>query len=255
MRTTIDLNCDLGERPESILDGTDEDLMQCISSANVACGGHAGDEGAMEATVRCAIRHGVAVGAHPGYPDRERFGREEVSMSPSRIEDFVHAQVRALGLIARRLQVELSHVKPHGALYHAASRDLAIAEAIARGASRYSSDLVLIGQAGSNALQSWRAAGRTVGAEAFADRVYEADGSLRARRHPDALLTDPSRAARQAVRIARGEGVIATDGTLLPLRAETIGIHADTPGSRAIAQAVREALERAGIGVARISAA
>ena len=253
---TIDLNCDLGEIPRLIEDGTDEALMACISSANVACGGHAGDEASMEKTVRAALRHGVAIGAHPSYPDREQFGRREMPATPEQVEAFVREQVLALGTVAARLGARLAHVKPHGALYHAAGRDAAVAEAIGRAVQgcgaqlKYKRGLRVVGQAGSGMLEVWRAMGLGVVAEAFADRRYEAEGRLRSRQHFDALIADPDTAAQQAARIARGEGVIAADGTIVAVRADTICVHGDTPGAVETARTVREAIERLGLQVA-----
>jgi len=246
---TIDLNCDLGELPESIRSGTDETLMRWVSSANIACGGHAGDDESMESSVRAALRHGVAVGAHPGYPDRAGFGRVAMAMTPAEIEVSVRTQVNALGAIAQRFAVPLVHVKPHGALYHAASRDLSVAEAIARAVAAWNANLVLVGLAGSPVLGAWRSLGFAVAAEAFADRLYEADGSLRSRRHADALLTEPARAAEQAARIARGDGVVARDGSVVAVEARTLCVHGDTPGAVAVARAVRERLEAEGFRV------
>lgn len=239
----IDLNCDLGERAEALRDGTDVALMETVSSVSVACGGHAGDEATMEASVREARRLGVRIGAHPGYPDRARFGRGDVTMTTREIADAVRAQVAALGAIARAAGATVAYVKPHGALYHAAARDAAVAEAIARGASAWSRELRLVGFAGSVALSAWSSLGFTVEPEAFADRWYEADGSLRARRHPDALRSDPALAAEQAARIARGAGVEARGGSVVPLVAATICVHSDTPGAVAVARAVRARLE------------
>lgn len=244
--TRIDLNCDLGESPERIRDGTDDALMACISSANVACGGHAGDNGSMEETVLAALRHGVAVGAHPSYPDRERFGRVELASSAEEIESFVRRQVDVLAAVAARLGTRLAHVKPHGALYHVAMRDPAVAEAIARAAGR---DLQLFGLAGSPTLSLWRGLGFRVAAEAFADRRYERDGSLRARTHADALITDPEAAAAQALAIARGDGVISWDGRPVAVIADSVCVHGDTPGAAAIARAVRARLEKEGVRI------
>ncbi len=252
---SIDLNCDLGESPERAADGTDLALLDAVSSANIACGGHAGDESTMAETVRAAISRGVAVGAHPGYPDRARFGRFELDMTVEEIEAAVFEQFSALDRVVGALGTHLRHVKPHGALYHAAMARPPVAEALARAAARVSGGLILVGQAGTAALGVWRGQGFRVAAEAFADRRYEPDGSLRARTLPGALLTDPAEAASQALRIARGQGVVACDGTIIPLRADTIGVHGDTPGAVAVVRAVRAGLEQAGVVVRRVHAA
>lgn len=225
---TIDLNCDMGELEDAALE---EALMQHVTSANVACGGHAGDTAAMRRTVELARSYGVAVGAHPGYPDRVNFGRVELPLSMGQIAETVYEQVRALAGIAGAL----AHVKPHGALYNVAARNPEVARAIALGIGRFSREVVLVGLAGSAMLEVWRDAGFRTAAEGFADRRYEPDGSLRPRKFADALITEPAKAAAQALRLAH-EG-----------RAQTICIHSDTPGSVRILAAVSEALRNAGI--------
>src|SRR5260370_22649209 len=178
----IDLNCDMGELPEAIADGTQEALMRSVTSVNVACGGHAGDERTMRTTLEQALRAGVAIGAHPGYPDRKNFGRLELKMSPEAVADSVCEQVRALAAIAATSGAKLVHVKPHGALYNQAVRNRELAEAIAKGVARWSRDVVLVGLAGSPMLDVFREAGFAVAAGAFADRHYEPDGTLRSRK-------------------------------------------------------------------------
>ena len=233
---TIDLNADLGEDPRAPT--LDAALLDVVTSANVACGGHAGDAETMRAVVRLARERGVAVGAHPSYPDREGFGREPMDLPAEELEAAVGAQIADLGNIARAEGVELTHVKPHGALYHAAASRPSVAHAVARAAARWSRDLVLVGPAGSAALGVWRAQGFRTAGEGFADRRYEPDGSLRPRSRPGALVTDPAEAASQAVALAHA-------GTV-----QTLCVHGDTPGAAAIARAVRAALERAGVRLA-----
>jgi UPF0271 protein len=245
----VDLNCDMGELPEMLADGSQEALLKFVTSANVACGGHAGDGEMMRATIEQSMRHGVAVGAHPGYEDRENFGRVALNLSPEEIRDSVCRQVAALAKIAEMCGAAIGHVKPHGALYNQAARDAGIARSIADAVRRWRQDVVLVGLAGSVMLEEFRAAGFRVAAEAFADRRYEKDGSLRARRFRDALLAEPEQAAAQAVRIAEGRGVLTREGTEVAVEAETICIHGDTPGAERIAQAVRRALEGAGVCV------
>lgn len=247
MPKRMDLNCDLGEVPQAVVDGTQEALMAWVTSANVACGGHAGDERTMEATVRQAVRHGVCVGAHPGFPDPANFGRLEVAMDSDGIASTVHEQVARLDRIAQSCGAILGHVKPHGALYNLAARDGVVARAIAQGVARWRRDVVLVGLAGSAMLEAFREEGFQVAAEAFADRAYEADGRLRPRRLPGAVIGDPQSAAAQAVRIARAQQVLATGGDEIPLEAQTICLHGDTPGCVAIAAAVAAALRGAGI--------
>jgi UPF0271 protein len=290
----IDLNCDMGELPEAIADGTQEALLRSITSANVACGGHAGDEHTMRTTVEQALRAGVAVGAHPGYPDRENFGRLELKMPPEAIADSVYEQVEALAKIAAACGAKLVHVKPHGALYNQAVKNRELAEAITRGVAKavglntmlknathhpepgralargkraqkvganggegsaflpstsegWSEDVVLVGLAGSPMLDVFRKAGFAIAAEAFADRRYERDGTLRSRKFDDALIRDPAEAAKQALSIAQRGIVIAHDGTEVKLNAQTICIHGDTPGAPQIAAAVARTLREAGL--------
>lgn len=245
----IDINSDLGESEEFLANGTDFELMRYVTSVNVACGGHAGDERTMRETVRIAKQLNVAVGAHPGYPDRENFGRIESPLSLAEIEATVRDQIAALAAVALPLGVQLVHCKPHGALYHAANRSAEVAAAIGRAVLAGDEQLVMVGQAGSAMLTLWRSMGLTSVAEAFADRAYEPDGTLRKRTLPGALLQDPSKAAKQAIEIAKQHVAITTNGSELPVVAQTICIHSDTPGSVAIARAVREALESSGITV------
>ena len=224
----IDLNCDMGELEDAAIEAA---IMPHITSANVACGAHAGTEEIMERTVRLAERYGVTVGAHPGYPDRANFGRVEMPLSAAEIARTVYEQIVRLAKICPKLV----HVKPHGALYNVAAKNPDVANAIADGMARWNPNAVLVGLAGSKAVGIWRARGFTVAAEAFADRRYEADGSLRSRQFPDALITDPALAAQQAVRLVR-EG-----------RAQTICIHSDTPSAPATVTEVARALRAAGI--------
>jgi UPF0271 protein len=227
---TIDLNCDMGELADVALE---EALMRSVTSANVACGGHAGDPATMERTVRLARQYGVAVGAHPGYPDRANFGRVEMPLSAAETAHTVAAQIRALADIAG----ELTHVKPHGALYNVAAKDAKVARAIGEGVAFAGRKLVLVGLAGSAMLDVWREMGFRVAAEGFADRRYEPGGGLRSRKFADALITDPEQAAAQALRLAQ-EG-----------RAETICVHSDTAESVRILAAVSQALRDAGIAL------
>jgi UPF0271 protein len=251
---SIDLNCDMGELPEAIADGTQEALMRSITSANVACGGHAGDETTMRTTVEQALRHNVAVGAHPGYPDRANFGRLELKMSPQEVAAAVFAQVQAFADAAKARGAPVVHVKPHGALYNQAVKNRDLARAIADGVARWNRDVVLVGLAGSPMLDVFREAGFTVAAEAFADRRYEPDGTLRSRKLDDALIRDPAQAAEQALRMVERGTVIASDGSEVPVAAQTICIHGDTPGSVQIAAAVARALRESGVSVRALEA-
>jgi UPF0271 protein len=244
---SIDLNCDMGEMPEAVADGSQEALMQYVSSVNVACGGHAGDEATMRETVQQALRHGVSLGAHPGYEDRADFGRKELQLMPEEIARMVHRQILALAEIAEHCGAWISHVKAHGALYNQATRNRQIARAIAEGVRRWKTDAILVGLAGSLMLEEFRSAGFPVAAEAFADRRYEPDGSLRSRKFADALLRDPEEAAEQALRIANLSSVLASDGTAVRVIAQTICIHGDAPGATEIAATVNRRLQQAAI--------
>lgn len=252
---SIDLNCDMGEMPAAIADGTQESLMPFLTSVNIACGGHAGDETMMRTTVEQALRWKLAIGAHPGYPDRANFGRLELDVPPKEIAESVFEQVSKLAAIAADCGARLSHVKAHGALYNQAARESAVAEAIAGGVARWRRDVVLVGLAGSPMLDAFRAAGFAVAAEAFADRRYEPQGGLRSRRFSDALILDPSDAANQALRIAERGTVMAWEGTEIPVEAQTICVHGDTPGAVQIAAVVAERLKNAGIALRPLSSA
>ncbi len=243
----IDLNCDMGEVPEAIADGTQESLMPSLTSVNVACGGHAGDSRTMKATIEQALRWRLEVGAHPGYPDRANFGRLELNLPPETIADSVFEQVRALAEVAAGCGTSVMHVKPHGALYNQAAANRVLAQAIADGVARWSRDVALVGLAGSLMLDVFREAGFRVAAEAFADRRYEADGTLRSRRFEDALIRDPAEAGQQALRITARGTVVACGGTEIVANAQTICIHGDTPGAPRIAAAVAQTLRQAGI--------
>src|SRR6266700_304297 len=249
----IDLNCDMGELPEAIADGTQEALMRSVTSVNVACGGHAGDEHTMKTTIEQALRWKLAIGAHPGYADRAHFGRLELKLPAETITESVFKQVRALAEIAVACGARLAHVKPHGALYNQAVRNRELAEAIAEGIARWSRDVVLVGLAGSPMLDVFRNAGFAVAAEAFADRRYEPDGTLRSRKFEDALIRDPEEAGRQALGIAERGVVIASDGSEVRVDAQTICIHGDTPGSVQIAASVARTLREAGVTLCALS--
>jgi UPF0271 protein len=245
----IDLNCDMGESFGRYCVGDDEALMPFISSANIACGLHAGDPLVMGRTVRLAREHGVGIGAHPGFPDLQGFGRRGMQLTPEEAEAFILYQIGALAAFAKATGAELVHVKPHGALYNLATRDRPLAEAIARAVARFSRQLILVGLTNSLLVEAGLEASLPVACEAFADRAYEADGSLRSRRLPGAVLKDPAQAAEQAVRIARDRTVIAHTGEEVPMRAETLCLHGDTPAALTIARAIRQALTSAGVEV------
>ena len=249
----IDLNCDMGEMPEAIADGTQEALMRSITSVNIACGGHAGDEQTMKTTIEQALQWKLAIGAHPGYPDRANFGRLELKLPLKEISASIFEQVKALADVAAGCGARVVHVKPHGALYNQAVRNRELAGAIAEGVRRWSRDIVLVGLAGSPMLNVFREAGFTVAAEAFADRRYEADGTLRSRKFTDALIRNPEEAAWQALGIAERGVVIASDGSQVTVEAQTICIHGDTPGAPQIAAKVTQTLREAGVILGALS--
>jgi UPF0271 protein len=249
----IDLNCDMGESPELLADGTQDALLRWVTSVNVACGAHAGDPALMRATILAAKQHGVRVGAHPGYPDRANFGRVALPMSSQELAESVENQLRSLADAASECGVVLSHGKAHGALYNRAAADEQIAAAIAEGFHRTKLHVPLFGLAGSVMLRVFQECGFATVAEAFVDRRYESDGALRDRRHPDALIALPEEAAAQAISIARDGFVRSIAGARVSLTADTLCVHSDSPGAALIARSVRMALEQAGIAVRPIS--
>jgi 5-oxoprolinase (ATP-hydrolysing) subunit A len=247
----IDLNCDMGESFGPWKKGADEAIMPHITSANVACGAHAGDPGTMAATVRLAKSHGVAVGAHPGYPDLAGFGRRPMALTRDEVIHSLLYQMGALWAIARSEGVELSHVKPHGALYNKACEDVELAGAVVEAVLLFSTSLPLVGLPGSRLEQVARERGLAFRFEGFADRAYEPNGSLRDRKLADALLSTPRIAASQALHLAHGS-VVCHDGTMLALEVDTICIHGDTPGAPEIAAEVHRQLVLAGFKLSRM---
>lgn len=245
----IDLNCDLGESFGAYRLGEDERMMTLITSANIACGAHAGDPVVMAKTVGLALRFGVRVGAHPGWPDLQGFGRRSMDLAPEEAEAYVLYQVGALAAFARAEGGELTHVKPHGALYNQAAKDRALAAAVARAVARFSRGLVLVGLAGSRLIEMGVEAGLCTAAEGFPDRTYDPDGLLRPRRQPGAVLHDPDEVASNAVRLAC-EGIRITTGSeerSLPV--DTLCLHGDNPAAVENACRIRAALETAGVKV------
>jgi len=248
----IDLNSDLGEGFGAWRMGDDEAILEQVSSANIACGFHAGDPTVMMRTVRLAAGRGVAIGAHPSLPDLQGFGRRELRIAPEEAYQLVLYQVGALHAFCRAGGVPLSHVKPHGALYNMAARDQPLAQAIAQAVRDFDPALVLFGLAGGALVEAGRAAGLQVANEVFADRTYQADGSLTPRSRADALLTDPAAALAQVQDMVFAGAVTATDGTRVPIRADTLCLHGDGPGAVALARALRRGLEARGVRVAAV---
>jgi len=250
MSLRIDLNADLGEGFGAWTMGADEALLEHVTSANVACGFHAGDPSVIDRTVALAARAGVAIGAHPSHFDLRGFGRREIHSAPAEVEADVLYQVGALLAFASAHGASLRHVKPHGALYNQAVDDPVLSAAIARGASRACRGIVFVGLAGSQAMRrAAEACGLRYAAEAFVDRAYDAAGRLVSRSRPGAVVNDPQAAAATAVRLARERVVRTIDGRELPVEADTLCLHGDNPNALAVARAVREALERAGVSV------
>ena len=241
---SIDLNADLGEGAPS-----DEELLEIVSSANIACGGHAGDAESMAATLRSAIANGVAVGAHPGYPDREGFGRESGFMTGDALYESLTGQVTQLADVAAQMGTRLSHVKPHGALYNDAVRDSVLADIIARVTAEAPGEPAFVGMAGTELEHAAERHGLTFIAEAFVDRAYEADGTLVSRKEPGAVHEDMAVVTTQAVRLAEDGCATARNGDEVHVRADTLCIHGDTPGAAEKARAVRDVLESHGVEI------
>jgi UPF0271 protein len=246
----IDLNCDLGESFGAYRIGDDAGVLPYVTSANVACGVHAGDAAVMRSTVAAALEHGVAIGAHPGLPDLAGFGRREMRISPQEAYDLVVYQVGALAGFAAAAGTILRHVKPHGALYNMACRDATLAAPIARAVRDVDARLILFGLPGSELQRAAEGAGIRFAREAFADRAYAADGSLVPRGTPGAVVDKVDEAVRRAVGIA-AEGRVATaEGGELRLAADTLCVHGDRADAARFARALRDGLERAGVRVA-----
>lgn len=240
----VDLNADVGEGC-----GNDEALMHLVSSANIACGWHAGDAGVMLQTVRWALDNDVAIGAHPSFPDRDNFGRTEMQREPAQVYADVLYQLGALDAMVRAEGGRLSHVKPHGALYNQAARDRALAQAIVDAVQRFDQTLVFFGLAGSVMVQVARASGLRVKEEVFADRGYNPDGSLVRRGTPGALHDDEETALAQTLSMVRDRRVRAIDGSWVPIQADTICLHGDGAHAVAFARRIRMRLEEDGVVV------
>ena len=247
MAGSIDFNSDLGEGA-----GTDVALMPLITSANIACGGHAGNENTMRTTIELAMRNRVAIGAHPGYPDRERFGRVPMDMSARELIESIRRQIDSLVGIASRMGARVTHVKAHGALYNQGERDAAIARNIIFGvqAATGGHDVMIVAPPGSAMLQEASAMGMKVAREGFVDRRYEGDGTLQSRSVAGSVITNPADAVRQALSFVRDGGVTTVDGRFLKLAVDTLCVHGDTPSATDIARAVRDALGKAKVKVA-----
>lgn len=243
----MDLNSDLGESFGAYTLGMDEALMEHITSANVACGWHGGDPQIMQKTARLAGGRGVAIGAHPAYPDLLGFGRREMKLSPEEAYAYVLYQIGAMGAIARANGLELQHVKPHGALYNQACKDKKLAGAICRAARDYSRELIVLAPYASAFREQAELLGQPFAAEFFADRAYLPDGSLVPRSQPGAVIHDAEEACRRVLQMAQEGTVTCLDGTLLPMRCASICVHGDNTAALAAVQRIRQALEQAGV--------
>jgi UPF0271 protein len=250
----IDLNCDMGESFGPWKMGADEQVMPHITSANVACGAHAGDPTVMRRTIRLAKAAGVAVGAHPGFADLQGFGRREMQVDPAELEDALIAQIGALAAIARAEAVPVQHVKAHGALYNMAARDARLAAAVARAIRACDPSLIMFGLPNSPLLDAGRAEGLRVAAEGFADRSYEPDGSLTPRSRPGAVIHDAEAVVARALRMVTDGVVLTADGRPIALAVQTICVHGDTPGAADLTARIAAALASAGARVQAIGA-
>ena len=253
-RFRVDLNADVGESFGVWVLGHDPAVIPLVTSVNVACGLHAGDPGVMRQTVALALRNGVQIGAHPGFPDLAGFGRRQMRLSPGEVEDLVVYQIGALAAIAAAQGARLQHVKPHGALYNMAAVEASLADAIARAVAAVDRRLVLIGLAGSELIDAGRRAGLTTASEVFADRGYANDGTLLPRGRDGALIEDPDRAAARAVEMVCRKTVTGTDGHRISIEPDTVCIHGDTPQAPEVARAIRGALEQHGVVLKALTA-
>jgi UPF0271 protein len=249
----IDLNCDMGESFGAYKLGMDEKVIQFITSANIACGWHAGDPLVMDATVKLAVEHGVGVGAHPGYPDLLGFGRRNFDCTVEEVRNYLIFQIGALQAFCQVHGTQLQHVKPHGALYLTAVENEDVARAIAEAIVSVDSELMFVALAGAKGRLMTRI-GEDVGLrvvyEAFPDRAYTPEGTLVSRRLPGAVIKDPQEVSERAIRMAKEGNVIAIDGTSIPLNVQTLCVHGDTPTAVDLVKNIRETLEAEGVTLA-----
>ncbi|MGG3306019.1 5-oxoprolinase subunit PxpA [Paenibacillus lautus] len=245
----VDLNCDMGESYGAYKLGHDTELLRCITSANIACGFHAGDPAVMRATVRQAIESGAAIGAHPGLPDLAGFGRRRMEITPAEAYDMVTYQIGALMAFAIQEGSGLQHVKPHGALYNMAAISRPLADAIASAIKHIDPTLILYGLAGSELIAAGERAGLRTASEVFADRTYQDDGTLTPRHLPDAMITDPEAAVTQVVRMVKDRVVVSLSGKVIPITADTVCIHGDGAHASLFASTLRSRLEAEGVSV------
>lgn len=243
----IDLNCDMGEGV-----GNDAAIMPFISSANIACGYHAGDETTMKQTIQLALQHNVHIGAHPSFFDKENFGRKEMDCTASEIFVLVLTQIKLLDAIAKTFGAKLHHVKPHGALYNMSAKDISIAKTIAAAVKDFDPHLILFGLSGSHSIQQAKELGLKTASEVFADRTYQGDGSLTPRSQPGALIENADAAVKQALQMIKEKTVMATTGKKIPIIADTICIHGDGKHAVEFAQKIHSTIEKEGIKIQAI---
>jgi UPF0271 protein len=245
----VDLNCDMGESFGIYRLGLDEEMMAHITSANIACGYHAGDPIVMERTISFAKKHQASVGAHPGFPDLVGFGRRSMELSPREVRNDLIYQVGALSAFAQIEGLSLQHVKPHGQLYNLAAKDEDMARAICEAILALDKNLILVALSGSGMAEIASNSGLKVAREAFADRAYHRDGSLVSRKKEGSVIHDPQRVAERVVRMVKEGKVQSIEGDLIDLEVDSICVHGDTPGAVQLAETVRKHLEKAGISV------
>jgi len=249
----VDLNSDLGESFGAYTIGMDREVIACVSSANVACGYHAGDPVVMAETVAAAKAAGVAVGAHPGYPDLLGFGRRNMACTPKEVKAYVQYQLGALTAFTAAAGVKLQHCKPHGALYNMAAKDMDLALAIAGAVAEVDRDIILLGLAGSKLIEAGRQAGLRVASEVFADRAYQADGSLVPRSRPGAVIHGAEEAIARTIRMVTEGRVTAVTGEDVPIEAHSICVHGDNPSAVEFVKSIRARLEAEGVAIAPIA--
>lgn len=243
--TSIDLNCDLGEGC-----GSDAELMRYISSANIACGFHAGNEATMRKTVELALKHGVAIGAHPGYADPENFGRTQMNLLPAEVRQLILEQLDALKRVCESQGAKIGHVKPHGALYNQAGKDRELASAVVEAVAEWDPRLIFYGLSGSEMITEAKKVGLRTASEVFADRTYRADGSLTPRTEPNALITETETSVMQVLDMARYGRVRSTEGIMVKIKCETICLHGDGDHADEFASTLRNKLETEGFSIA-----
>lgn len=249
----IDLNCDLGESFGNYKLGLDEEVIKYISSANIACGYHASDPLVMSQSVKSAKENGVAVGAHPGFPDLMGFGRRNMSVQPNEAKAYVQYQVGALSAFCRANGVKLCHVKPHGALYNMAGKDYALSKAICEGIYEIDPDIILLGLSGSQMLKAAADTGLRCAMEVFADRAYEEDGSLVARTKPGAVITDENESISRVIGMVKNGTVTAITGKEIPIQAQSVCVHGDGVKALEFVKKIKAALENEGIEIAPLA--